>query len=140
SPAWRAHGSRRCRRAARCALQRRSSWLRPASRGEALASSLRLRVVLLAADFPALAVLAVLDAALLTRTDFAVGAGARFEPRVARLAALELRRLAGGEAAGLDALLDARLLVGVALDVGLHALRGGRARVASLRVVLLAVD
>src|SRR2546428_820399 len=93
-----------------------------------------------AADFPALAVLALLDAALLTRADFAVGAGTRFQARVARLAALELRRLAGGEAAGLHALLDALLLVDVALDVGLHALRGGRVRVAGLRVVLLAVD
>src|SRR6266850_821899 len=101
---------------------------------------LRLRVVLLAVDLAALAVLALLDAPLLARADVAVGAGARFEPAVARLAALELRRLAGGEAAGLHALLDAALLVDVALHVGLHALRRGRARIAGLRVVLLAVD
>src|SRR6266850_1333572 len=101
---------------------------------------LRLRVVLLAVDLAALAVLALLDAPLLARADVAVGAGARFEPAVARLAALELRRLAGGEAAGLHALLDSLLLVDVALHVGLHALRGGRVRVAGLRVVLLAVD
>src|SRR5207249_9240747 len=59
---------------------------------------------------------------------------------VARLAALELRRFARGELAGLNALLDALLLVDVALHVGLHALRGGRTRVAGLGVMLLAVD
>src|SRR5438874_1261293 len=77
---------------------------------------LRLRVVLLAADLAALAVLVLLDAPLFARSDLAVGAGARFEARVARLAALELGRFARGEAAGLHALLDAVLLVGVALD------------------------
>src|SRR2546425_3339860 len=101
---------------------------------------LRLRVVLLAVDAAAFAVLALLDAPLLAGAHVAVGAGARFRTRVARLAALELRRLAGGEAAGLHALLDALLLVDVALNVGLHALRRGRVRVAGLRVVLLAVD
>src|SRR5258706_2473015 len=101
---------------------------------------LRLRVVLLAADLAALAVLVSLDAPLLARVDLAVGAGAGFEPRVARLAALEPGRFAGGEAARLHALLDAALLVGVALHVGLHALRRRRVRVAFLRVVLLAVD
>src|SRR5438128_8641665 len=100
---------------------------------------LRLRVVLLAVDAAAFAVLALLDAPLLAGAHVAVGAGARFEPRVARLAALELGRLAGGEAAGLHALLDALLLVDVALDVGLPALRGGRIRIVGLRVVLLGV-
>src|SRR5258708_14430441 len=101
---------------------------------------LRLRVVLLAVDLAAVAVLVSLDARLLGSADLAVGAGAGFEPRVARLAALEPGRFAGGEAARLHALLDAALLVGVALHVGLHALRRRRARVAFLRVVLLAVD
>ena len=40
----------------------------------------------------------------------------------------------------LDALLDPPLLVGVARHVRLHALRGSGARIAGLRVVLLAVD
>src|SRR5258708_11342731 len=101
---------------------------------------LRLRVVLLAADLAALAVLVSLDAPLLARVELAVGAGAGFEPRVARLAALEPGRFAGGEAARLHALLDAALLVGVALHVGLHALRRRRARGALLPAVLLAVD
>src|SRR5437762_4324316 len=101
---------------------------------------LRLRVVLLAVDAGALAVLAPLDARLLFRALLAVGAGARFGAIDARFAALEFGCLARGEAAGLHALLNALLLVDVALDVGLHALRGGRVRVAGLRVVLLAVD
>src|SRR3982750_2894767 len=79
-------------------------------------------------------------AALLALADMAVGAGAGLEPRVARLAALEAPRFARIEAARLHALLDPALLVDVALDVGLHALRGRGARVAGLRVVLLAVD
>src|SRR5437762_19323 len=101
---------------------------------------LRLRVVLLFVDAAALAVLGPLDAALLARTDLAVSARARFRAVDARLAALETRGFAVGEAARLHALLDALLLVDVALYVGLHALRGGRVRIAGLRVVLLAVD
>src|SRR4051812_43709570 len=101
---------------------------------------LRLRVVLLAVDARALAVLFFLDATLLSRADLAVGPGAGFGTRIARLAGLELRRFTRRERAGLDALLDTLLLVDVALDVGLHALRGGGIRIAGLRVVLLAVD
>src|SRR6267143_1137250 len=96
--------------------------------------------MLLAVDAAALAVLGPLDAALLARTDLAVGTGARFGPVDARFAALKPGGFAVGEAARLHALLDALLLVDVALDVGLHALRGGRVGVAGLRVVLLAVD
>src|SRR5690348_16742797 len=70
----------------------------------------------------------------------AIGARARLELRVARLAALEASRLAVGERARAHALLDAALLVDVALHVGLHALRGGGVRVAGLRVMLLAID
>src|SRR5438874_2360282 len=101
---------------------------------------LRLRVVLLFVDAAALAVLGLLDAALLARANLAVGAGARFLAVDARFAALEARGFAVGEAARLHALLDALLLIDVALDVGLHALRRGRVRVAGLRIVLLAVD
>src|SRR5437870_6713687 len=91
-------------------------------------------------DAAAFLVLVLLDAALLALADMPVGAGAGLEPRVARLAALEAPGFARIDAARLHALLDAALLVDVALDVGLHALRGRRVRVAGLRVVLLAVD
>src|SRR5262245_66191753 len=101
---------------------------------------LRLAVVLLAVDAPALVVLRALDAVLLARAHVPIGAGAPFHARVARLAALELRGLAGGQAPRLQALLDALLLVDVALHVRLHALRRGGVRIAGLRVVLLAVD
>src|SRR5207302_2803231 len=101
---------------------------------------LRLGVVLLAVDAAALAVLGLLDATLLARPDLVVGAGAGFRTVDARFAALKARGFAVGEAARIHALLDAALLVDVALYVGLHALRRGRARIAGLRVVLLAVD
>src|SRR5438874_862064 len=81
---------------------------------------LRLRVVLLAVDAAALAVLGLLDAPLLTSVDFSVGAGARF-------LALEARRFARIELAGLQALLDALLLVDVALHgAGLRESRAGK--------------
>src|SRR5256714_6395309 len=101
---------------------------------------LRLRVVLLAVDAAARAVLGLLDAPLLTSVDFSVSAGARFLALDARFAAFEARCFTRGEAARLHALLDPLLLVDIALDIGLHALRGGGARIAGLRVVLLAVD
>src|SRR2546423_1320229 len=101
---------------------------------------LRLRVVLLAVDAAALAVLGLLDAPLLASVDFSVGAGTRFLALDARFAALEARCFTRGEAARLYALLDPLLLVDIALDIGLHALRGGGARIAGLRVVLLAID
>jgi len=47
-----------------------------------------------------------------------------------RLAAFEFADLAVGELAGLHALLDALLLIDVALHVGLHALRGRRVGIA----------
>src|SRR4051812_14294817 len=90
-------------------------------------------------DAVALSVFVSLDARLFVRADLAVGAGARLEMRIARLAALEASRLARGDAARLHALLDA-LLVDIALHVRLHALRGRGIRVAGLRVMLLAVD
>src|SRR5438874_3044486 len=101
---------------------------------------LRLGVVLLAVNPRALAVFLFPQARLLFRADVAVGAGVRLGARVARLAGFELRRLACGERAGLGALLDAVLLVDVALHVGLHPLRGSGIRIAGLRVVLLTVD
>src|SRR5439155_1578536 len=57
-----------------------------------------------------------------------------------RVTALELRGFAVGELPGLDALLDALLLVHVALNVGLHALRGGRVGIAPGCVALEPVD
>src|SRR5205085_385436 len=77
---------------------------------------LRLRVVLLAVDAGALLVLLLLQAALLFLAHLAVCAGVRFGARIARLAGFELRRFARGQAARLQALLDALLLVRVALD------------------------
>src|SRR5205809_36853 len=107
---------------------------------------LRLRVVLLAVDAGALAVLAPLDAPLLFRAHLAVGAGARFGAIDARFAAPVARWLARGEAARLQALLDAVLLVDVALDgAGLRergaakgeAERGGDGGVCKFHEVLL---
>src|SRR6185295_4939359 len=99
-----------------------------------------LPVVLLAVDALALPVLGALHALLVLRAGVAVGAGARLPLRRLRLATLQPAGLARGQAARLHALLDALLLVDVALHVRLHALRGSRAGVAGLRVVLLAVD
>src|SRR5262245_17340477 len=98
-----------------------------------------LLVVLLFVDATALAVLGLLDALLLTGVDVAVGTGAGFHAVDLRLAALEARGFLIREAARLHALLDALLLVDVALHVGLHALRRGRVRIAGLRVVFVAV-
>src|SRR3954462_1889796 len=91
-------------------------------------------------DARALAVFAVLDVTLLFLVHLAVGAGARLEMGIVRLAALQTSGLVVGNAARLHALLDAGLLVDVALHVGLHALRRGGIGIAGLRVVLLAVD
>src|SRR5206468_11072671 len=99
-----------------------------------------LRVVLLAVDALALPVLRLLDAPLLIRSDVPVGSRARLGPVDARLTALELRGLAVGELPGLDALLDALLLVHVALNVGLHPLRRGRVGIAFGGVVFKPVD
>src|SRR2546421_3109421 len=112
----------------------RSAAMRPCYRSALLV------VVLLAMDAAALLVLVFLDAPLLLRAHVAVGAGASLRRAVARLAALEARRLAVGEFARAHALLDAPLLVHVALYISLHALRGGGIRIAGLRIVLLAVD
>src|SRR5205814_9386617 len=104
------------------------------------ASAPRLRVVLLAVDPLALPVLLLLDAPLLARAHVAVGARSRLGAIDTRLAALQPSGFAVGEPAGLDALLDAPLLVDVALNVGLHALRRGRVGIASGGVVLEPVD
>src|SRR5437773_12070993 len=78
--------------------------------------SARLRVVLLAVNALALPVLGFLDAPLLVRSHAPVGSRARLGPVDPRLTALELRGLAVGELPRLDALLDALLLVHVALN------------------------
>src|SRR4051812_46035891 len=106
----------------------------------AMLALLLLAVVLLAVDTAAFAVLGLLHARLLVRSNFAVGPGARFLLADMRFAALEATCFARGQAAALHALLDAALLVDIALHVGLHALRGGRVRVTRLRVMLLAID
>src|SRR5712664_3482535 len=103
-------------------------------------ASARLRVVLFAVDALALPVLCVLDAPLLVRPDLCVGACARLGPVDPRLTALELSSFAVGELPRLDALLDALLLVDVALHVRLHALRGSRVGIASGGVVFEPVD
>jgi hypothetical protein len=96
--------------------------------------------VLFAVDLAALLVLRLLDAPLLGRPHVAVGSRARFRPIDTRLTALELRGLAVGELSGLDALLDALLLVDVAVNVCLHALGRGRVGVAFGGVVFKPVD
>src|SRR5205085_4726273 len=93
-------------------------------------SALRLRVVLLAQDALALAILGALDPALFLRAHMAVAAGRRFLAIDTRLAALELGHLAIRERTVLDAAFDALLLIDVALHIGLHALRRGRQRIA----------
>src|SRR5436309_938813 len=80
------------------------------------------------------------SSALPVGPDLPVCAGARLRCIVACLAALEPGRFPVCQLARRHALLDAPLLVDVALHVGLHALRRGRVRIAGLRVVLLAVD
>jgi hypothetical protein len=91
-------------------------------------------------DVRALPVFGRLDAGLLHRPDMAVRAGAGFFGGDVRLAALELRHFGVLELTGLHALFDARLLIHVALHVGLHPLRRCGIRIADLRVVLLTVD
>src|SRR5207253_2326810 len=82
------------------------------------------RVVLLAVDVAAHAVLLAREAGLLRGRELAVLHGARLVALDARFLALEARRFARGELAGLQALLDALLLVDVALDrAGLRARR-----------------
>src|SRR3954468_24580909 len=106
----------------------------------AMLALLLLAVVLLAVDTAAFAVLGLLHARLLVRSDFAVGPGARFLLADMRFAALEATCFARGQAPALHALLDAALLIDVPLHVGLHALRGGGVRITRLRVILLAID
>src|SRR4051794_7305657 len=106
----------------------------------AMLALLLLAVVLLAMDAMAFAVLGLLDALLLVRADFAIGAGARFLLADTRFTTLEAARFARGQAARLHALLDAALLIDVPLHVGLHALRGGGVRIAGLGIMLLAID
>ncbi len=80
-------------------------------------------VVLLVVDARALMILLALDARLLARADMAVRARVRLAAIDVRLAALQRAGLVVAQLTRADALVDARLLVDVALHVGLHALR-----------------
>ena len=81
-------------------------------------------------DARALAVVGARDAALFAGTHMAVGTGVGFARVHVRLAAFQARRFMVGEAAVANAVVDALLLVDVALRVGLGALRRRRQRVA----------
>src|SRR5207237_9434310 len=86
-----------------------------------------LGVVLLAVDVAAHAVLLARKARLLRRTELAVLHGPRLVALDARFLALEARRFPRIELAGLQALLDALLLVDVALHApGLRETRAGQ--------------
>ena len=83
------------------------------------ASALHGGVVLLVVDARALAVVGTDDATLFAGTDVAVRARAGFALVDMRLAALEAGRLVVRQGTALDAVVDALLLVDVALRVGL---------------------
>src|ERR1700733_12219974 len=100
----------------------------------------RVGVVLLAPDAAAPAVFAGLDALLFAGADAAVAGCAGFEAGVTCFAAFRSCFFVGRHRAGFHALVDALLLVGVALDVLLHALARLAVGVAGLRVVLLVID
>ena len=78
----------------------------------------------------ALVVLAALDARLLVCADVAIPSRGGFLAVDVRLAALEASDFLVRLGLVLDALLDALLLIDVALRVGLHALRRCRQRIA----------
>src|SRR5690242_16171908 len=88
----------------------------------------------------ALMVFRGLDVALLFRTHMAIGGGFRFNLGIVRLAAFQLGRFGVGQRAAFHALLDAFLLIDIALHIGLHALRGRGIRVADLGIVFLVAD
>src|SRR5215471_1025859 len=113
---------------------------RGASEGRTELLAARLLVVLLLVDVLALLVLVLLDVALLALADMAVRACARLRAVDPRLAVLELADFAVGELARLHALLDAPLLVDVALNVRLHPLRGRRIGIALRRVIFEPID
>ena len=85
---------------------------------------------LVAMDTLALVVLAALDARLLVGADVAIRSRGSFLAVDVRLAALEASDFLVRQGLVLDALLDALLLIDVALHVGLHALRRCRQRIA----------
>src|SRR5689334_5737214 len=80
-------------------------------------------IVFVPKDVPALPVLLVLDATLLACTHVSIRSCARFAFGDARLSALSLRDLLVCQLARLHALLDPVLLIDIALNIGLHALR-----------------
>mmetsp|Transcript_46808 Transcript_46808/g.110152 ORF Transcript_46808/g.110152 Transcript_46808/m.110152 type:complete len:282 (+) Transcript_46808:940-1785(+) len=77
---------------------------------------------------------------LFTRTDMTIGGSARLGAVDMGLAGFEAAGFTLGQRAGLQAVLDAFFLVDVALHIGLHALAGGRQRVAVDAVVLGRLD
>src|SRR6516225_7869564 len=97
-------------------------------------------VVLLAVDAAAGAVLGAHDPILFTRADVAVTAGAGLAVVHVSLASLQAGCLAVGQRAVLYAIADALLLVDIALDIGLHALRRRAGRVADRAVVRVTRD
>src|SRR5579859_5138914 len=90
-------------------------------------------------DAPALAIFGGLDIFLFAGTDVAVGGGIRFLAIDPGLPALEVCGLAVGQRTALHAILDALLLIRIALHIGLHALRRRGIRITRLRVMLLLI-
>lgn len=78
----------------------------------------------------------MLDARLLSGTDVTIGSNSGLFTIDARLAPLKVCSFFIGERAGLDTLLNAVLLIDVALHIRLHALGRGRIRVAAHSVVV----
>ena len=99
-----------------------------------------LTIMLLAPDRLALAILGLLDAALLESANVAVCSGTALHAVDGGFAMFHPPGLARRQFAAANALRDALLLVDVARDVCLHALRGGGVRVSPLHVVLLPID
>jgi hypothetical protein len=85
-------------------------------------------------------VLGPLHARLLAGADVAVARRGSFLAVDVRLAGLERAHLAVRQRAAVAALLDALLLIQIALDVGLHALGRLRIGIAVGRVVTIAID
>src|SRR6185437_12390406 len=94
-----------------------------------------LAIVFLPIDAAAVAIVGALDAAGLAQ-----GVRARFHVVHMRFAALQVAHFAIGERTVGDAVVDALLLVDVALHVGLRKVGFQRIGIAGLRIMLLVVD
>ena len=99
-----------------------------------------LPVVLLPINLSAMTIFGHLNISLLAAADLPIGPGACLHLVGARLPLFQATCFAWRQLPGLDALFDALLLVDVALNVTLHALRGSRVRVAALGIVLFSID